>query len=93
MTGPGSGPVSASDNPCLLPLRGHVPGVTHHTVQVNGLRVHHVLAGEGPRWCCCTSSRDVVRLADQIPVLAEHYSLIVPDLRGYGDTDKAAGPL
>jgi len=32
-------------------------------------------------------------LADQIPVLAEHYSLIVPDLRCYGDTDKAAGRL
>jgi len=26
-------------------------------------------------------------------VLAEHYSLIVPDLRCYGDTDKAAGRL
>jgi pimeloyl-ACP methyl ester carboxylesterase len=24
----------------------------------------------------------------QIPALAEHYSLIVPDLRGYGDTAK-----
>lgn len=51
--------------------------------------MHYVEAGEGPAvvllhgfpetWYCWRH---------QIPVLAKHYRLIVPDLRGYGETEK-----
>ena len=35
-------------NPAPSTVPGHVPGITHHTAEVNGIRVHYALAGEGP---------------------------------------------
>jgi haloacetate dehalogenase len=62
----------------------------HRRVVANGIKQHYVEAGSGP---------PVVLLhgfpftwyswRHQIPVLAERYRLIVPDLRGYGATEKA----
>lgn len=62
----------------------------HHRVVANGIKQHYVEAGSGP---------PVILLhgfpftwyawRHQIPVLGERYRLIVPDLRGYGATDKA----
>lgn len=62
------------------------------TARVNGIRMHYVAAGAGPllmllhgwpqTWYCW---RKV------IPRLAEHYTVVAPDLRGYGLTDKPAG--
>ncbi len=61
----------------------------HHTAHVNGLRMHYVEAGEGPpvillhgfpeTWFCWRH---------QVPELAQRYRVIVPDLRGYGNTEK-----
>ncbi len=61
----------------------------HHTVQVNGIKMHYVEAGQGSplvllhgfpeTWYCWRH---------QIPVLAEKFRVIVPDLRGYGGTEK-----
>jgi haloacetate dehalogenase len=63
----------------------------HHTANVNGIKMHYVEAGEGPpvvllhgfpeTWYCWRH---------QLPVLAARYKLIVPDLRGYGETAKPA---
>jgi epoxide hydrolase 4 len=65
--------------------------VQHHMIHVNGIQMHYVTAGEG---------KPVVLLHGfpefwyawrrQIPALAQHFKVIVPDLRGYGDTDKPA---
>jgi haloacetate dehalogenase len=62
------------------------------TARVNGIRMHYVVAGAGPlvvllhgwpqTWYCW---RKV------IPALAERYTVVAPDLRGYGLTDKPAG--
>jgi pimeloyl-ACP methyl ester carboxylesterase len=64
----------------------------HHTIRVNGLKMHYVEAGEGPpvvllhgfpeTWYCWRH---------QIPELRLRYRLIVPDLRGYGETEKPTG--
>ena len=69
-----------------------IPAVRHHTARVNGLKMHYVEAGEGPlvlllhgfpeTWFCWRH---------QIPVLAEHYRVVAPDLRGYGETAKPVG--
>ena len=70
-----------------------VSGVTHRTVQVGDLAVHVAEAGAGEplvllhgwpqHWYCW---RRVV------PLLADRYRLVMPDLRGHGWTDAPSGP-
>lgn len=62
------------------------------TARVNGIRMHYVVAGDGPllmllhgwpqTWFCWRKI---------IPVLAEHHRVVAPDLRGYGLSDKPPG--
>ena len=65
--------------------------VTHHTITANGIRHHHVEAGEGAP-VVLLHGFPVTHYAwwHQIPVLAQHYRVIAPDLRGYGKTEKPA---
>jgi haloacetate dehalogenase len=68
-----------------------VPITEHHTSKINGIKMHYVLAGDGP---------PVVLLHDfpetwfawrhQIAALSSQHRLIVPDQRGYGATEKSA---
>jgi len=61
----------------------------HHTASIGGLKMHWVEAGHGEpvvllhgfpeTWYCWRH---------QIPALASRYRLIIPDLRGYGETQK-----
>ncbi len=67
--------------------------VKHHRAAVNGINMHYLLAGPD-------DAPPVVLLhgwpetsyawRKQIPALSTKYRLIVPDLRGYGATDKPA---
>ncbi len=63
----------------------------HQFIEANRVRLHYVEQGEG----------DLVVLLHgfpefwyswryQIPVLARHFKVVVPDLRGYNDSDKPA---
>lgn len=62
---------------------------SHHTTIANGVNLHYVIGGEGvpvllwhgflETWYCW---RKVM------PALAEKYTVIAPDMRGYGDSDK-----
>jgi haloacetate dehalogenase len=66
-----------------------LPGVSHHTAEVNGIRVHYALAGDGPPVVLLHGFPETwYAWRHQIPELARRYSLVVPDLRGYGDTAK-----
>lgn len=63
----------------------------HHRSQVNGIALHYVTAGHGPPVVLLHGWPETwFAWRKQIPFLAEHFSLIVPDLRGYGDSDKPA---
>ncbi|MEM5343083.1 alpha/beta fold hydrolase [Paraburkholderia azotifigens] len=65
--------------------------LTHHTVTANGIRQHYVEAGEGAPVVLLHGFPETHHAwRHQIPVLAERYRVIAPDLRGYGDTDKPA---
>ncbi|WP_421654986.1 alpha/beta fold hydrolase [Leptothermofonsia sp. ETS-13] len=66
-------------------------GWQHHFIETNHIRLHCVTEGEG----------DLVVLLHgfpefwyswrfQIPVLARYFKVVVPDLRGYNDSDKPA---
>ena len=66
--------------------------ITHHTVTANGIRQHYLDAGQGAPVVLLHGFPETnFAWRFQIPVLAEHYRVIAPDLRGYGETDKPAG--
>ena len=64
---------------------------THHTVTVNDLKMHYVEAGEGPPIILLHGFPETwFAWRHQIPALAKQFRVIVPDLRGYGATEKPA---
>jgi haloacetate dehalogenase len=65
--------------------------VTHHTARLNEITQHWVSAGDGPPVYLLHGFPETwYGWRKQIPVLAERYTVIAPDLRGYGDTEKPA---
>lgn len=65
--------------------------IRHHTVRANGIRQHFLEAGSGaPVVLLHGFPETSFAWRHQIPVLAEHFHVIAPDLRGYGETDKPA---
>ncbi|WP_428488038.1 alpha/beta fold hydrolase [Rhodopila sp.] len=65
--------------------------LSHHTTQANGIKQHYVEAGSGPPVILLHGFPETwYAWRKQIPVLSERYRLIVPDLRGYGETEKPA---
>jgi haloacetate dehalogenase len=65
--------------------------VKHHRKHANGIRQHFLEAGAGPAVVLLHGFPETsYAWRHQIPVLAERYHVIVPDLRGYGETDKPA---
>lgn len=66
-------------------------GVTHHTAELNGIKQHWVSAGDGPPVYLLHGFPETwYGWRKQIPALAERFTVIAPDLRGYGATEKPA---
>jgi pimeloyl-ACP methyl ester carboxylesterase len=64
---------------------------THHTAMANGVRLHYVMGGQGdPVVLLHGWSQTWFEWRRVMPALAEQYTVIVPDLRGLGDSDKPA---
>ena len=62
---------------------------THHTVEINGIRMHYVTAGSGEPVVLVHGFPETwYAWRKVIPALAAHYMVIAPDLRGCGDTDR-----
>jgi haloacetate dehalogenase len=65
--------------------------ISHHTVRVNGIRLHYLMAGEGPPVVLLHGFPETsYAWRHQVPQLTKTYRVIAPDLRGYGETDKPA---
>lgn len=61
----------------------------HQYVQANGIRIHYVTAGKGPLVVLLHGFPEFWHAwRHQIPALAEHFQVVVPDLRGYGETER-----
>jgi pimeloyl-ACP methyl ester carboxylesterase len=62
---------------------------THHVALVNGFRMHYVIAGSGyPLVFLHGWPQSWYEWRKIIPPLAEHFTVIAPDLRGLGDSDR-----
>jgi pimeloyl-ACP methyl ester carboxylesterase len=62
----------------------------HHYAQVNGIRMHYVKAGHGERLVVLLHGFPEFWYSwrKQIPALAEHFTVVAPDMRGYNETEK-----
>ncbi|MEV7328259.1 alpha/beta hydrolase [Micromonospora sp. NPDC093244] len=77
----------------VTPAGATVPGITHHTVEVNGTTLHYVAAG--------TSGSPILLVhgfpetwwtfRKLIPLLAVNHRVFAVDLRGFGDSDNRPG--
>lgn len=68
-----------------------IPGVVHRSVDVNGVRLHYVEAGQGePLVLVHGFPQNWYMWRKVIPELAKHYRVIAPDMRGAGASDAPA---
>src|SRR5262245_50501947 len=68
----------------------HPNGFDHRYIRVNGIRMHYVQAGIGTRLLVLLHGFPEFWWSwrYQISVLSRHFTVVAPDLRGYGETDK-----
>ena len=65
--------------------------MSSHVIDVDGLRMHYERAGSGPPMVLLHGwPQTSYCWRHVLPRLAEHWTVIAPDLRGYGLTDKPA---
>ena len=63
--------------------------VKHGRTRVNGIRMHYVTAGEGePLLLLHGTPKTYYYWYKLIPLLTESFTVVAPDLRGFGDTDR-----
>jgi pimeloyl-ACP methyl ester carboxylesterase len=69
----------------------HGEPVQHYRARVNGIRMHYVIAGRGaPLLLVHGTPKTHSYWRDLIPLLTDRFTVIAPDLRGFGDSDKPA---
>jgi pimeloyl-ACP methyl ester carboxylesterase len=74
------------------PNSGSPATLSHSTAQINGVAYHYVESGSGPAVVLLHGWPVTWRhWSPIIPTLAEHYSVVAPDLRGLGQTEKTEG--
>jgi alpha/beta hydrolase family protein len=65
------------------------PGLTHKRVTTNGVNLHYVIIGSGPVVLCMHGwPQNHREFFPVIARLANRFTFIAPDLRGYADSDK-----
>jgi hypothetical protein len=62
---------------------------SHHMAAVNGIQLHYVMGGEGdPVVLLHGYPQSWYEWRQIMPALAKNYTVIVPDIRGFGDSSK-----
>ncbi|ETN42802.1 uncharacterized protein HMPREF1541_01960 [Cyphellophora europaea CBS 101466] len=63
--------------------------VAHHRLRVNGIRMHVIVGGSGPAIVLLHGTpKNSFYWHKLFPLLTPHFSVVAPDLRGFGFTDK-----
>ncbi|MDH6298061.1 alpha/beta fold hydrolase (plasmid) [Agrobacterium salinitolerans] len=63
--------------------------VKHGRARINGIRMHYVSAGQGePLLLLHGTPKTSYYWAKLMPLLTKHFTVVAPDLRGFGYTDK-----
>ena len=64
----------------------------HGSAYVNGVRLHYVTHGAGKLVILLHGFPEFwYSWRHQIPVLAQHFKVVAPDMRGYNESEKPAG--
>lgn len=64
---------------------------TRETTRVNGIRLHYTIAGQGDPVLLWHGFPGTSQSWHKVlPLLAQNHTVIVPDMRGFGDSDKPA---
>ncbi|MDR1710170.1 MAG: alpha/beta hydrolase [Candidatus Accumulibacter sp.] len=67
-------------------------GFTEASAQIDGIAIHAVKAGKGPGLLLLHGHPQTHAMWHKVaPALAEHFTVVAADLRGYGDSGKPAG--
>src|SRR5215210_1159575 len=77
--------------PSLLGISFQIDSVnfSHHTASVNGIQLHYVIGGQGdPVVLLHGFPQSWYEWRHIMPALAKNYTVITPDLRGFGDSSK-----
>ena len=62
---------------------------SHHTASVNGIQMHYVIGGQGdPVVLLHGYPQSWYEWRQIMPALAKNYTVIAPDVRGFGDSSK-----
>ena len=63
--------------------------VTHHRSRINGIRLHFITAGSGPPLLVLHGTpKNSFYWYKIMPLLTPYFTVVAPDLRGFGYTDK-----
>lgn len=63
--------------------------VAHYRLRVNGIRMHGITAGSGPPIVLLHGTpKNSFYWHKLLPLLTPHFTVVAPDLRGFGFTDK-----
>ena len=63
--------------------------IEHHYRVINGVRLHCAVAGSGPLLVLLHGFPETwYAWRYQIPVLAEHFTVVAPDMRGYNESEQ-----
>ena len=64
----------------------------HHMAKVNGVNIHYVIGGQGePLVLIHGVGQNWFMWNRLLPELSKHFTVIAPDLRGVGESEKTAG--
>jgi pimeloyl-ACP methyl ester carboxylesterase len=77
--------------PFLEDLSFDIDGITflHHMASVNGIQIHYVMGGKGdPIVLLHGFPQSWYEWRHIMPALAKNYTVVAPDLRGFGDSSK-----